>query len=386
MDTSSFKTKTLFMERKNPFRKDNYWVIALDMGYSAVKGMSRNSLFCFPSYAKKLPQNSISLAKALRTDILYRDNEGSDVYAVGAKAEAMFSVETTNDNNTTLYGRNRYFSDIFRVTSRVGLAMALLSNQYGNPMGKEIVVQTGLPSAYLVDDLPLLKEALSDEYSFDIKIGNDPWKHFEFTLSEENIRGIQQPMGTLVSIATDRNGIPTMDAQRLFRSNMLVFDPGFRTGDTSYIKGGTINLEDCYTFDDLSMVEILSRTVDILQRDYNANITVPAMQNYLESGMVKAINKRAFQSTSIAFGDILQAQALAVCDLAIARLSEVYNYFAEVDYLTITGGTGAAWYEYIKERLKGLQTLTIISANRNEDLPYIFSNVRGYYMYLINRV
>ena len=56
----------------------------------------------------------------------------------------------------------------------------------------------------------------------------------------------------------------------------------------------------------------------------------------------------------------------------------------EVDYLTLSGGTGAAWYPYFKERLSGFETLNIIPCNRNDDISYIFSNVRGYYLYRIN--
>ena len=50
-------------------------------------------------------------------------------------------------------------------------------------------------------------------------------------------------------------------------------------------------------------------------------------------------------------------------------------------YLIVTGGTGAAWAETIKEKMKGLSTLNICFANTNDtSISIIFSNVRGYYM------
>lgn len=388
MDTKTFKTRTIFCQRSNPIRKDDVWVSALDMGYSAVKVMSQNVIACFPSYARKLAKNAISLVKPLDTDILYRDCENGDIYAVGAKAESMISVETTNDNNATLYGRNRYFGEIFQVTSKVGLAMSMMSNQFGSPEGKRIIVQTGLPCGYIVDDAPLLREALSGHFDFDIKIGAGPWQHFEFQLDQSDIFIMQQPMGTLISLATDKDGNPTPDSEKLLSSRVLVFDPGFRTGDTTYIKGGSIDMEnDCHTFTNFSMIEVLSRTVDVLKKNPGVNVSVPAMQECLKNGYVKAVDKIHFKSTQIEFADILEKQSRTVCDEAINKLAEIYNYFTEVDYLALTGGTGAAWSNYIREKLKGFEeNLTILSGNRNDELPHIFSNVRGYYMYRINRV
>jgi len=53
----------------------------------------------------------------------------------------------------------------------------------------------------------------------------------------------------------------------------------------------------------------------------------------------------------------------------------------EFKYLLVTGGTGAAWSEYITEHFTGMQNLKIIFGNRNDTtLPQIFSNVRGYYL------
>ena len=53
MDTSKFKTKTEFIERKNP-SVSNVWEIALDIGYSAVKLFGPNIVARFPSYAKRV--------------------------------------------------------------------------------------------------------------------------------------------------------------------------------------------------------------------------------------------------------------------------------------------------------------------------------------------
>ena len=68
----------------------------------------------------------------------------------------------------------------------------------------------------------------------------------------------------------------------------------------------------------------------------------------------------------------------------IRRMSE--DDLLDMDYLVVTGGTGEAWWHMIKDEFKGLKSLTVLSGNENSDLPFTFSNVRGYYFYLYRTV
>jgi hypothetical protein len=50
--------------------------------------------------------------------------------------------------------------------------------------------------------------------------------------------------------------------------------------------------------------------------------------------------------------------------------------------MIVTGGTGDAWMPIIRENMKDMETVTIIGGNENEpDLPMVYSNVRGYFLY-----
>ena len=59
---------------------------------------------------------------------------------------------------------------------------------------------------------------------------------------------------------------------------------------------------------------------------------------------------------------------------------QVYRLY-EYDYLIVTGGTGEAWFDIINEYFKNMETLTIVRGSQNDDLPGVFANVRGYYMF-----
>ncbi len=383
--TKSFKTGTTLMAFDNPApkRNKNVWVIGLDMGYSAVKVFTKNFVGAFPSYAKKLPANHVSLAKVNPTDIFYRDSSG-DVWVVGDMAQKMINKNSTNDSMAILYGRNRFFSDNFRVTSRVGLALGLQKNMFGDPAGKKIYLQTGLPPRYLLDDKKELVDALTGHFEFEVKIGAGSWTKYEFQLEAEDIHVTQQPMGTLVSVAVGKDGYPTSEAEKLYRSNTLIFDPGFRTGDCCLIEEGIIDLSQCQTFDDISMIEVLTTFGNKVAKEYGVNIPIPAMQNVLEAGTIRVSDRRTMQSHFVDVSELLLEANEEICEKALQRLSEAYEYLENIDYLVITGGTGAAWAESLKKRLSGNETIHILAGNETDTrLSYVNANSRGYYMYAV---
>ena len=383
VSTQTFKTKTIFTERKNE-SVDGIWTVALDIGYSAVKGFSNNMIYSFPSYCRKMTNQMLSFGETNKTDILYKDNDTGETWVVGSAAQEMITSDETRDSIAELYGRNRYFSDVFRVVSRVGLSIGMLSNQYDSPNGKKLVVQTGLPPAYMKTDTALIKEALSGHHNFSVKIGNKQWVSLTFDLPEENIFVMPQPMGTLLSISTDNTGKSIPDAAKYFKSSMLIFDPGFGTLDVFNIRNKMI--ESSETFDNLGMKRVLQETADEIMKKFHQEVSVPAMQKLLTTGEVKCFDRKNRSTKLENFGDILEEASKKVCYEALNKVDNIYNNLFDHDYLVITGGTGDAWKNIISEYYGGMESLKIINGNQNDMLPTIFSNVRGYYLYIVNKM
>ena len=381
--TKDFRTKTIFMPRKNE-GASNTWGIALDIGYSAVKGFSQNSVYCFPSYAMKLTKDRLNLGKYDYDEILYKDCKTKEIWSVGASAQRELSDTDSQDSMAALYGRNRYFSPMFLVIARVGLALGMLHNNYGSPSGKTLVVQTGLPPAYLKSDTPLLKEVLGGKHEFDVKVGNEKWMHFEFELPENNIRVMAQPMGTLISISTDYNGRFTVDANSYFNSNMIILDPGFGTFDAFCIRNKTIDSWE--TFDNLGMKRVFAETTDKIFKTYGVEITVPAIQKHLETGEIEKFIRKERRTENIPFADILDEANKMVCEEALEKIDSIYNNMLGFDYIVITGGTGSAWKDMIKEYYAGMKNLKIVYGGQNDTIDDIFANVRGYYMYQLAKL
>lgn len=84
-------------------------------------------ILLFPKFhAKRIPENHIVLKEPSDTDIRYRDETGE--WVVGELAYDELNATGQMDSEAELYGRNRYYSDLFRVISRTGIALGFMDN------------------------------------------------------------------------------------------------------------------------------------------------------------------------------------------------------------------------------------------------------------------
>lgn len=380
INTINFKTKTILSERNNPVR-GNIWNIGLDIGYSSVKGFSPNAVSCFPAFAKKA-SDTPSMAAPKPTDIQYRNDITGEIWDVGENAQ---NRATANDSEVSLFTKVRFFSEMFRVISEVGMAFGMLKNKYGSPEGKEVFLQTGLPPEHIDSLGDDLREALSGTHKFSIKIGNKNWISFDFELDMDHIyKVIGQPMGTLISVATGSNGRPVAEAARYFSKNILIIDAGFGTLDVYNLNKGNI-ASTPETIDDMGMKQVFKETIATIKEKFKKDISILEMQTVLETGKISVFERKERRSTSKNIADILEASNQKVCEEALAHICNSYNDLIDHDYLIITGGTCSAWSSIIREFFSGMETLTILSGAQNDNLSAVFSNVRGYYMYALNK-
>lgn len=381
MNTRRFRTRTEFIERNNG-KIPGVWEIALDLGYSAVKTFSPNGIACFPSYAKRIDDSFQFAGNAPRESIVYRNLDTDEMWVVGEVAQNIMISGDTSDSEASLYGRERYSNAMYSVISDVGLGIASMENQYGAPGKDRIVIQTGLPEKYMGDEYEL-KDSLSGTHNFALRLGNGEWKKFHINVNKDDVFVMSQPKGTLFSVCINKDGRFHQDAAKYLSSSILVFDPGFGTLDLFPIVSGVVGKGETYS--DLGMKRVLQETSKLIKENYNVDIPVPSMQKYLESGVVRYVNKKTFESKEYPFDKLLAEANNKVCDEAINRMVSAINLI-DYNYMIVTGGTGAAWLYNIQEKFKNFSTLKIINGNQNDELPFIYSNVRGYYLYRFNKL
>lgn len=280
INTKDFKTKSEILEKSMPRILGNNQhkgktIVAIDGGYSAVKGVSPNKVFRYPSFAKKAPQALEVVGKVNATDLQYRDNTTGEIWLVGASAETMIEqvdIESTTDDS--LYTRYRYDSPVYKVIMSTGLALGLL----GTGSGNEIYLQTGLPATYKDRDQNKLINALSGDYDISIKVGNGDWATFKFALDEKHIFVMEQPQGTLCATAYDGNGNISQLGKNILSSNSIIFDVGFETEDIFSIRKGYKNSHETYT--DTGMKSVFDGVIkELIEREPDADYKIFAFQS-----------------------------------------------------------------------------------------------------------
>lgn len=385
MHSSEYRTKTLFLTKDNIKPSETVWPVGLDVGYSSVKVFSGNAAVCFPSFAE-INEADIHINVGLSDNrmILYKGEDGI-IWTVGAVAQDMIDEGNAASNSMSVFDRNRYQSPMFKILARVGIAAGCRKNMYGDPAGKKILIQTGLPPKYMAGDSQALLKALSGHHKYSVRFGEGNWENFDFTLDtgKENLADndvliMDQPMGSVLSIMMDKNAHLTKNAVNYARAKLLVVDPGFGTLDIFPVIRNSVQRKNCDTNENLGMKRVLSDTSEELLKQYHTEIPVQTMQQYLENGYV--IKRDGFKTSKEPFSDILEKNSRAVC-------KEMMDYIApwleKTEYLIITGGTGEAWFDYIleDERIKDAGALTVVEGNAGDtDFPFLFSNARGFYM------
>lgn len=377
MNLKDFNTVQEIVACKNPLKA--HWIIAVDIGFSSVKGMSPNKSFCFPSYVKKMDSTLMSVDEE---DIYYRDESG--VYLIGTKAQDLVKTDDTNDTDSS-FDRNRYFTKEFVILARTAVAIGLMDNEdrKTHPQLKPFI-QTGLPAAYLKEDAPKIKDAFTRPGSYEVRIGNGKWVKIENALKISDVSVMAQPAGTLNSILFDDNGEQRKDSKQIMSKNIMIADIGFGTFDPYGIVNRKKVLEE--SINNLGMKKVLETASEYIYKDYHMDIRIPQMRKYMKDGFFKVIDIQNMSSKKISLDSYIEKACKEVAVQSIKKLYEMANYFSDYDILVVTGGTGAAWLQYFQELLAHMESLTIIPGNYGNEFPIYLANVRGYYMSAYRRL
>lgn len=377
----AYRTQTNLKNSKN-ITCDKAWVIAIDIGYSSVKVMSAGGIYSFPAFALRSDQmrDIQKIGETKKSDIEYLDEKGIR-WSVGELALAQLPQNDTSFTDDMMYSRDRYLSDMFKVIARVGISLGLIGRKEDDTA--PIVIQTGLPPAFLHSDGNLLRQALAGKHQFKSSAG-DQWIERSFTLSEKNIRIMSQPMGSLYGLVFDDKCAETELSREYLNNNILVFDGGMGTLDTFEIKNRSTGKSQ--SFQHLGMRIVLGRVCERLMRDYKVEVTTSSIQPCLRRGSVVEFDSAAFTSKEIPISKIVEEESQKVFEEAMIQIRQSYHNLLDYKYLIVTGGTGAAWFDKIKEYCKNLKTLEVVSALGSSNLPEIFANVRGYYLSCVNKI
>ena len=374
MNTRDYRTPQAFVYRNHP-KLNNGYLIALDAGYSSMKVFAENKYFYFPTFVKKMGDDMLDIVQD--NSIMYEDLETGERYMLGQVAQNMVSAEDTSDTEGEWFSRKRYTNKKFHILCKAAIAIAIM----GREDDRDIIIQTGLPTDYMGDIIEL-KKAICKDLKFKIRLGNQPWQVFDkgIEINPDNINVIPQPAGSLYSAMINKNG--EMIADYIAKSSTLVADIGFGTFDFFGVDKGKVKCKASIT--DVGMLEVLKHLSKKIREEFNEDIHVSAMQYILEKGTVQCIEEDEEENLTEEerpIAGMLQEASKEVFTEAFDPAKSTTNNFRGYDNLIIAGGTGRAWIDYFNEKLKGMKSLNVIPCNKNDEIPFILGNVRGYYMF-----
>ena len=368
MDTKVFATRAEKRGKDNPHIAGVH-ILGLDMGYSSPKCVYEGGNFMFPNFCQKITGELFG--KLSKSDLIYEDIETGEKYCVGDMATKSISEDTLVAEDS-LYGRNHYLHPNFIINLRTALGLALWNVETD---GHDVFIQTGLPPAYMLQDEVYLRNAIERTHQFRLTSG-DETKTFNLTFTKENVDVMYQPMGTFYSTVFDNNGNPTPAMAEYMNSNIMVFDGGFGTLDKFVVYEK--ELKNKSSDENLGMKRVLEEARELIRKDFGTDISIPAMQTCLKTGKIQVNDMVNLTTKTYAIDTYIEKANEIVREEAFESIK---NYVFKIKYLIMSGGTGAAWYNYFKERLKNVESLQVIQGNTNSSLPMVYSNARGYYMY-----
>ena len=352
---------------------DNIYPIGIDIGYSAVKGFTPKSHFIFPSFTREL---SGSLLTSDPNDILIKDLSNNETWIVGKNALDGISSDDTNVTGEEWYLRNRYASREFRILIMAALGMSDLKNKN---VSDNVLIQTGLPPAYIEGDSRLIKRAFSGKFDFTIRVGHEINETYHFEVPEEHVFVMPQPMGTLYSTIMNADGSRASDWKSFFGENTIIFDGGFGTLDIYTIRGR--QKYNTNSYNKLGMHEVMRRTSERILREYGEDVSIHQLLHVMDTGEIIVFDEDTISDEKKDITSILKECSDSVCRDAIAKLLSVCKPIKDYRHLIVTGGTGAAWFDMISEKFSKMSSLSVVKGNRNDNLDPVYSNVRGYYYF-----
>lgn len=333
--------------------------IGIDPGFDSVKITIENVLFKFPFNAIQTDESKFIKHAVNNNLYIYRNNEMRTwrvgeyarqyIYETKDKAEIMQEMKS-------FYSKDRFTKPEFKITLETAIVLALMKYQEANPEFSleklneyEIVSIIALPHAIADEYRSIIIDALAGEHNFELKIGNNDYKRFKFNLEEKNIGTISQTLSALISITTNDEGYELEEHQNILKGPSLIIDGGYYTVGIVQINEGDIlpdltesntnfAMQNVYERIEKALAgkrsDIRSYNIEYLLKKYDGVLKYKTPENKVEVLDLKELRKEKIKE---------------VCEMFTQYLNDKFDNLLDVKYLVLTGGTGAEFYEYIKD-------------------------------------
>ncbi|WP_294373592.1 ParM/StbA family protein [uncultured Clostridium sp.] len=332
--------------------------IAVDPGFDTIKVVANGEFFKFPFNTEKTDEKKISNMTVADDFILYR-NKDNETWRIGQYArELLFEKKDNSDVEEKMknfYSEKRFVSDEFTIGLRTAIAIAVSKlGLYENIKNINIYIMVALPHSIRDNYSTQVRSILAGNHNYYLRIGKEEEKEYEFSIDENNIFTVSQTIASILGETSDDEG--NIDEDKFYYLSdgpTLVIDGGFYTiGEVAVDRGGSIDEEKTFSDTSHAMKNInkeISKELEEQRPDIKYYVIEYLMSKnngkikYLKDGKAEII-------------DLNELKKFKIKDMSskfIESLNKKYNNLLDFNYVLVTGGTGASYYEYLKEYYVG---------------------------------
>ena len=407
------------MNNKEIFKKNKIIAIAVDCGYENMKICINDKLFTFPSYIFPLMPNEEVFTDY--NDIIYNEcfvDRGAVSYVVGKAAKLLISKSIRKGENQEFISKIKSLNVFLEMEEggyliRAAISYALVKYSEKNDIGFTldnlntftIYLNLAFPHDLMHKAFGYHVGPLSVNTGINIGIDGNMYS-INLNIKQEHISCSSQVLAVFNEIICDRNGAYSISMEKLL--NMLpavVLDGGYRTqGIATISKDKSLLVKDVHSYEKYAMIEVDKETASIINdkaRDNDAVNYKPIMEYDIESNIHSKIdfiynikdsnNDGRKRLVEVKFSEIkeirdniLEKNANEYCDFLI----DTYG-IGNSKTIIVAGGTGAAYFDVIKERVseysgETINTVLLEDTYDGEVISPVFTIVIGAYKNLMN--
>ncbi len=326
-------------------------LIAVDPGFDTMKVIANGIAFKFPFNVFETDERKMSDYKISDDFLLYQDDTGG-TYRIGQYAREMLF-----DNNSrvdTFYTEDRFVSDEFRIGLDTAIALSILKNglyEHMDELNIELII--ALPHACRSTYASTVVGAVAGRHSFLLRCGSPAAKRYKYNIPASHIRTVSQTIAAMLGETSDDDGY--IDEEKFYYFNngpTLVLDGGYYTmGMVVVSRSG--NVDDAKTESDVhhAMANVNEKIAEEV-RAYRPEITHYAVEYLLSKndGRIRYMDNG--KAATLDLNKLREEKIKEVCADFIQYINTKYNNLLDFEYVIVTGGTGACFYNQILEYYK----------------------------------
>lgn len=406
------------------YKQDYNLAIAVDPGFDSTKIVINGIMFNVPNCVVNITGKADTMISGRKEGFLLSHYIDGSEYLVGREARKLMLQQSARENRLkkqeVMDSYLMFTTQDFEINLFTSISLALvrysdyckkkeikpaLDIQPGDSeeiMHKNqvelnkftLVIGVTLPNDAVGEAWPSVKQKLDGFHKCNIETDTG-FYGLSFTVKPGHSMVLAQATAALLGAACDDEGYEDENATILSKLPVLVIDGGYKT--VGLVKLTTIGMTDqAESNTELAMGNVHKRVAERIRNEYKRNdiydFNIPSiLEDPSNNGEIIYIDEKG--DTEILDVKKLVAEEIAkLCDELIEYINKKYENLVDIRQILVTGGTGAAYYEYIlkyvREHRKHLANNIILTDYDflGKKIFPIYAIAVGMYKVLLNQI